>query len=724
MHTRRFSSLCILVAILIVGTTVPVMAQPAASQFVFSPTLPHFVQELRSVGPNGIPLAAPDGVRKWRGPMKADHYTIDMNQFTDTLHPDLPPTTLWGYNPRNAVGVVGAPASKHLGGIFVVQKDKPVQVTFVNNLPPAHILPVDTTLMTADLAQNRSVVHLHGGFDPWISDGIPTAWWDPQGGIGPSFINNSVLRPGQAVPANEAEFYYPNQSSARMQWYHDHVLGITRLNVGAGLASAYFIRDDYEAKVLVKQLGLPKFFENGGRELPIIIQDKTFEPVDNPNFPGAAKTAGSIWIPYIYDPTIWELAPGGLPLPVPSVVPETFGDTTLVNGTAYPKATVEPRRYRLRILNACGARFMNLALYEDDGTGKPDFAKPGPPWLVIGAEGGFLAKPVIVPSAPLIVTVDPATGDRSVDPANPGGSLITSPAERWDVIVDFNGQAGKKFIMWNDAPAPFPGGMARFDYPDAAGHGDTQSLMRFEVGQDSPAIPADPKLRITPALPLAGDRFSGIDKPLAGPNPAAAEGTMSWLTATTNPLPVPTRAGIVERWVTLNEGFDAFGRLEQLQGTNVITSIDPATGVPSFSLPFNATPTETPKAGTTEVWHLINLSADTHPIHTHLVNGQIISRQTFDVAAFTSPVGAAVGQARFPVLTGTPRGPLAVELGYKETFKAHPGEVTTFIAKFVLPKTPFTVPPSPRTGGLEYVWHCHILDHEEHDMMRPLIVLP
>ena len=329
---------------------------PAAigDTFAHSPALSKFTQELRDVGgPAGIPVAATDGTRRWHD-VTATHYTIDINQFTDTLHPDLPPTTLWGYNPTKGLGVVGTPTQRHLGGIIVAQRGKPVQLTFRNLLPNAHILPVDTTLMGADGAQNRTVTHLHGGFVPWISDGGAYAWWDPQGEKGPSFINNSVLRPGQHVPDNESEYYYPNTQSARMMWYHDHADGITRLNAYAGIATAYIIRDNFEAD-LVKHDGLPKYVEHGGRELPLVIQDKIFLPADDPTFPGSAKTAGSLWYPFVYDTNRWPLA-AGLPLPAVSVVPETFGDTMLVNGTVYTKANVDPRRYRLRILNACNAR--------------------------------------------------------------------------------------------------------------------------------------------------------------------------------------------------------------------------------------------------------------------------------------------------------------------------------------------------------------------------------
>lgn len=712
-----------LVPVALLGAAICLGNVPGASadSFVHSPPLQKYAQELRGVGPGGIPVAVPNGTKKYLGgAVKADHYTIDINQYTDQLHPALPVTTLWGYNPENALGVTGIPTQKHLGGIIVAQRGTPVQITFKNNLPNAHILPVDPTIMGADGAQNRTSVHLHGGLVPWTSDGGPYAWWDPQGNKGESFLNNKVLRPGEKVAKNEAEYYYPNDQSARMEWYHDHAIGTTRLNAYAGVASAYIIRDKFESEVLVNLLGLPQFVEKGGRELPLVFQDKIFEPIDNNDFPGSAKSAGSLWYPYTYDHSRWDVSDPNLVQPPVSVVPEMFGDTMLVNGTAYPKATVDPRRYRLRILNACQARFLNLQLYEDNGQGEPDYGKPGPNWLVIGTEGGFLATPVSVPSGvPMKRVLDPISNTMMVDPADPGGSLITAPAERCDAVIDFNGKGGKKYILCNDAPAPYPMGDDVNDCPSVIS-GGTRVLMRFEVKADGKAIAKDPPLFIFPGLPVAGLPISGIDPPLAGPNPKEPAVLLNWNLLPLAPLPIPTRPGIKVRQLTLNETFDDFGRLIQMEGTNEPTG-KLVTGETDFSKAYCDPATEVTTAGATEVWQIANLTGDTHPVHFHLANAQLLSRQPFDVAAYQA---TKKNKKAFPVLTGPARGPLPVELGWKETIKMNPGEVTTVIMKFDLPYTPFAVPPSPRTGGCEYVWHCHILDHEEHDMMRPLVVMP
>jgi len=651
----------------------------------------------RGVGPGGIPVAAPDASP---APVTGvTHYTLGINQFTDQVHPTLGPTTLWGYQPARPLGG-GSQPQKHLGGIIVGQKGVPIQLTFNNNLPPTHIIPVDISIPGANQAQNRSATHLHGGFVPWISDGGPHDWFAPDGSHGLSFLNNAVLNP--RARNNQAEYYYPLQQSARFLWYHDHAWGITRINAYAGIATALLIRDNFE--IGLKNLGLPEFVEAGGRELPIIVQDKIFVAPDiltvDPAWTGPTDS-GSLWYAHQYDTDRYgKLGPASAgPPPAVSVVPEFFGDTMLANGTVYPQVTVEARRYRLRILNACNARFLNLQLYVDDGSpngitlntqGNPlnapavNAATANSNFLVLGAEGGFLPNPALVPSNV------PFNGTTI------GGSLLVAPAERVDLIFDFSLHAGKKIILYTDASAPFPGGDPRNDYfpglnvnknpvnlMTPAGYGpNTREIMRFNV---IPATGTDTPLHITTATDLTQG-----NEPLLVP-----------LGVTALPPGVPVRQ------LTLNEAFDEHGRLIQLLGTN--TALVPG----AFGRPYMSTPTEIITAGSIEVWQIANLSADTHPIHFHLVNAQIISRQKFAVTSYKGT----------PNFQGPPVAPGPEERGWKETIRMNPGEVITVIMQFKLPVTPFAVPRSPRTGGNEYVWHCHILEHEEHDMMRPLIVI-
>jgi FtsP/CotA-like multicopper oxidase with cupredoxin domain len=683
------------------GTPIPGAQWPGIAKYATS---------LRGVGPAGIPVAASDGVSAVTG---ATHYSLRVAEFADHLHPSLGPTTLWGFNPSIALGG-GLQPQRHLGGIIVATKGKATQLTITNTLPAAHTLPVDVSIPAiggfsdalgrfGGSGYNAVSTHLHGGFVPWVSDGGPMAWVTPNGNIGPSFMQAFMRSLNPALGTGQAEYYYPNQQTARLMWYHDHAHDITRLNAYAGIASAYIIRDSFEGSL--RNLGLPDFVEAGGREIPLVVQDKIFvgpdiaiaDPTWSAVTTAKSQTVGSLWYPHVYEKNRWKFT-GNTVMPDPSCIPEMFGDTMLVNGTVFPVASVEARRYRFRFLNACQARFLNLQLYIADASrdgvtfsnqGVPLNA-PGPGFLVIGTEGGFLPKPVSVPAT---------------QPFNPGmltaglPSLLTAPAERWDFIVDFSGLAGQSVVLYTDAPAPFPMGDPRNDYfagnqngvTTKPGYGpDTRILMKFNVvGASS----TDPQLTITTGTDLT----SGLDPFLVPPGIAVQNGVVN--------LP----PGTPVRQLTLNETFDSLGRLIQFVGPNTLNAMIPGT----YGREYMDTATETPRAGSTEVWQIANLTGDTHPIHFHLVNVQVLGRQPFNVGKYTGT----------PIYTGPARNPDPTELGWKETVRMNPGEVTTVIMRFDLPATPFVVPSSPRTGGAEYVWHCHILEHEEHDMMRPLIVI-
>lgn len=687
----------------------------AAWAFSQSPTtIPLFGTALRGIGTIGV--AAPDPTA---APVTGvTHYTINIDQFQDAgVCPALGATTLRGFNPTR---LLAGQNNRHLGGVLVGHKGVPIQLTFRNNLPGGmHIIPNDLTLPGANQGNNRTAVHFHGGFVPWISDGGPFDWWDPGGKRGVSFLNNQVLNPGAAP--NEAEYYYPLNQSARFGWYHDHAYGITRINAYAGIASGLLIRDAFELN-LVNQ-GLPNYIEAGGSEIPLVIQDKIFV---GPNIAAVdptwsavspATTPGSLWYAHIYERDRWKLqgnaGGGNLVPPDPSVIPEFFGDTMLVNGTTFPKAAVEPRRYRLRFLNACNARFLNLQLYVADRspngitlnalgnpTNAPAFCNPTPgnsyAVLQIGTEGGFLPKPALIPTN---VPFNPLLPLKS--------SLVVAPAERPDILIDFRAHPGQSIILYNDAPAPFPMGDPRNDYfplwnatgntggnpvnaLTPAGFGpNSRILMRFDVALGITPGTEDKPLTITTSTDLSG----GIDTPLV-------------------PFGVSTPPpGVPVRQLTLNETFDAFGRLIQMLGTLV----PPGSPSAGFGRMYDSPATEVVKAGTTEVWEIFNTTADVHPMHFHLVNVQLINRQPFQV----SSLGSTQGNVNFTGPT-TPAEPN--ETGWKETVMMFPGTVTRIIMRFDLPAVPFVVPASPRTGGNEYVWHCHILEHEEHDMMRPLVV--
>jgi spore coat protein A, manganese oxidase len=680
-----------------------------AHAFATSPSLKKFIQPLRNPLTGGIPLAASEGVKSFTSPYalagswRASHYTIDIGQFEDQLHPNLPNTTrLWGYGQNFSATDSGW--TKHLGGIIVAEKGKPVQITFQNRLtrngtptgaPRANIIPVDTSIPGANQAQNRTAVHLHGGFIPWVSDGGPFDWWAPDGTHGASFLNNAVLNPGASL--NQAEYYYPNNQSARLVWYHDHAHGITRTNAYAGVASAYVITDSYEAQ-LVSANYLPGPLDP--RTLYLVFQDKVFyNEANDPAYAGLVQSGakrGDLWYAHTYDTSRWDRDITKPAPPDPSVVPEFFGDTILCNGTVYPYVQVEKRQYRFRMLNACNARFLNPKLYYAKGASFPDSTeintlKEGPAFIQFGTEGGFSPTPVML------------NGPKQL-------RLVMAPAERGDFIVDFRDvPAGSVLILYSNAPGPYPSGDPRTDFypgnpqtPTAApGYGpNTRTLLQFQVVDR--VGPADPQISLpstlTPTDPFILTQTPGVV------------------------TPIPTSIGgqpVGFRRLTLNEDFDSYGRLIQYLGTDVVTSTPP----PLFGREYTSSPaTEVVSSGAYEVWEILNLTGDVHPIHFHLVNVQILSRQRFDAVNYS---GGA------PRYTAAAIAPDANELGWKETVRMNPGQVIRVFMKFDLPAVPFTIPTSPRSASMglntrktnhEYVWHCHILEHEEHDMMRPLVV--
>lgn len=662
-----------------------------------SQNLRKWIQPLRGLGPSGIPVMSSIPDPAFAG---AQLYQVTAGEFEDQLHPDMGPTKLWGYWDTTD------PVKRHLGGIILARRGVPARIRFTNTLPESSIIPVDTTLPGANQAQNRIAIHFHGGLVPWICDGGPFDWWTPGGpgyATGLSFLNGpgSVLDniPGSPMQPGQADYFYPNDQSARLGWYHDHAHGITRINAYAGLASAYLILDAInDAYVAAGKIpGLAS-------TIPLVFQDKVFVNentlVTDPTWADVARpdvqSPGSLWYEHIYDPAVFELEDGIRPLPNPSCIPEFFGDTMLCNGTVYPYVTVEAKRYRFTILNACNARFLNINLFRakprtpegivlDPLTQFP-MNPPGPAMIQIGTEGGFLMKEVKINSP------------KPFNPLTLTGNLILAPAERADVIIDFTKNAGDEIIIYNDAPGPFPGGGPDTDYylgnplnpiqPLPGTGPDTRQILRIKV---VPASTRDSQ----PGGPILDPML--VDPPLLVPPPKGA-----------NPMPpLPIPAGVFVRDLSLNENFDQYGRLAQLLGT-----LTPKEGGEGLGREYLDPATETVPAGSVEVWRIFNLSADTHPIHFHLVNVQVLQREAFTGDGVETPI----------VLGGMPRGPELNEVGWKETVQMHPGEVTTVIAKFDLPVVPFAVPESPRTGGHEFVWHCQILEHEEHDMMRPLVV--
>jgi spore coat protein A, manganese oxidase len=727
------------------GATAYLAGSRRAQAFQQSPTnLRKFIIGLPGLGPGAkneigqyIPVAAPNKKLFYGN----DFYTLVAGQYNELMHPDLPKQTrLWGYADLTPLwspsGIMSAPSTtaglrldfQYLGPLIAATRGRAVRLTMFNLLPPIHPLPVDTSANFPEAKgfPNKICVHLHGGLVPWISDGGPFAWFTPL--LGPKGPDYPLQTPDMPRIPGAFNYYFPNDQSARLLWYHDHAIHLTRLNAYAGMAAGYLISDDAEA-------GLVNSFVIPSSPIPLIIQDKGFK--SKWDWWGAP---GDLWYPSAYEgpPTQslpsstytdvigcapnnqtvpcgtgrWErdTAPGTLPLPFPSCVPEAFFDTITINGAVFPYLSLPAKRYRFLMLNGSQARFFNLQIYKKDNspdgitlqpTGELDnngnpvlrpSNPPGPAFIQIGTEGGFLPAPVLFSSGGN-VNSNRAMG-YNLDPTSPtfGNAtrynLVLAPAERADVIMDLRGFENSTLVVYNDAPAPFPGGDIRYDYfvgaPDLTGIGgapaprpgkspNTRTLMVIKVGATAPD----------------NMTFTQTVNALATNLPIVFRQTQ--------PPPL-NPAGVPVRQLGLYEATDQYGRLTQMMGTL------------AGPLPLTAAPTEMPVEGSTEVWQIFNFSGDTHPLHFHLVNVQVISR-----APFISPTSI-----------GPERPPDPNEAGWKETVRMEPAEVIKVIMKFDLAKVPFKVPLSTRTGvkGHEYVYHCHILEHEEHDMMRPLIVLP
>ncbi|HEX9024244.1 MAG TPA: multicopper oxidase domain-containing protein [Geobacteraceae bacterium] len=747
-----------------------------ALAFQQTPGLTKFRSALPNLGPAGIPVATKD-TATFPG---SDYYQLVAGEFRQVMHPDftdpakpayIPGFTgskLWGY-----ADDVNNPNQRYLGGLIIASKDRPVRLRMrnglVNNSHPVAVDQLPDLAMPGEAGKfNRIATHLHGGFVPWISDGGPFTWFDPNGNYGPSAKDGSgnvISIPDMGTPPSGCfDYYWPNQQSSRLMWFHDHAHNLTRVNAYVGLATGYLLVDD----VMTKLINV-KVIPDLSHTIPLIVQDKSFIGPGGNTQPGGVGDPGDLWYPSVYEePPLPSFNPAGggtgrwdrqpaspaQPLPLPSAVPEFFADTIVINGECYPSLTVERRHYRFLILNGSQARMFNLQLYYADNTGTDVALVPlkdslgntvldpnnlpimvpstplGPQMTQIGTEGGFLPFPVALNTKPKPVRFDnnplsPTFGNATQF------NLLLGGAERADVIIDFsNVPAGSKLILYNDAPAPFPGGDPRNDYftgqPDWTSIGGT-------AGPTSKAM--GPNTRTLMQINVV-NRVGAADPPSMSLLQKLAAFQLPSMLCPLPPISILSKSTAVRtRYLTLNEDFDVHGRLIQMLGTNVTTGLaaSPPSGLfvtdpVTFSRGYMDAVTENPKAGAIEVWKIVNRTGDTHPIHFHLVNVQLLSRQAIDIAGFNAkaasvPVGTAVDPTPF-LVPNTLRGPDPNERGFKETVRMNPGEMVTVIMKFDLPKVPFQYPQSQFTGGYEYVWHCHILEHEEHDMMRPLVIQP
>jgi len=470
------------------------------------------------------------------------HYTIALSEFRQKVHRDLPPSVLWGFDGQTP------------GPLIVAERNRQTTVEWLNRLPERHRLLVDHSLDGAgtDVPEVRTTVHLHGGHVSSENDGYPEHW----------------VRPDE-----KQETVYPNRQPGATLWYHDHAMGITRLNAMMGLAGMYLIHDPAE-----DGLKLP----TGAYDVPIVIQDRSFDARGQILYPvGANRDAP------------W--------------VPEFFGTHLLVNGRVSPFFNVEPRRYRFRFLNASNARVLQLSLVPEQN------------FIQIGSDGGLLAEPVV------------------------RGELVIAPGERVEAIVDFQGREGRRLMLVNHAPAPFPSGGG--PVPGLAMQFRVNHPVRQEV--DSSRIP---------------DTLLSV--------PRLAE-----------------KDAVKIRTLKLLEEMQ--GKMPHRMLLDGRRFMDPVT--------------EDPVNRTTELWEFVNTTPDAHPIHLHAVHFQLLDRRAFDLRRYRQTSEVIFSR---PPIQAPPE-----ERGWKDTILCPSGQVTRILI-------PFNGEPG------RFVWHCHMLEHEDNEMMRPFLLRP
>jgi bilirubin oxidase len=488
--------------------------------------------------------------------------------------------------------------------------------------------PTFTTTPSSYTGPVPIVTHVHGAFVSDESDGYAEAWYLPaarnipagyftEGSFYDHFKEKFRHKYGVEWTPGSAMYQYPNHQRAGTFWYHDHTLGLTRVNVFAGPAGFYILRggpgDDVDgvlpgpAPALGDPLGTRYY------EIPLAIQDRAFNPDGSLHYPDSRADFDDFpgpYIPFSDISPIWN--------------PEVFGNVMVVNGRTWPRLAVEPRRYRFRVLNGCNSRFLILKLASDPLAPRP--VTPVLPFWQIGAEGGYLPAAVELPQ------------------------LLMGPAERADVIVDFTGlPAGTELFLINEAPdEPYGGGIPGTDFepadPEAAGQ--VMKLIVVPLGRPDPTTPADQL-----GLP---------EREVLGPEIRTRQVSLNEEDSEVLPDVGPREAllGIV----------DDMGMAMPMMWSDLIT--------------------ENPGVGDTEIWEIHNHTMDAHPIHIHEIMFEVVNRE--------------------PLHSGEVRDPEPWETGLKDTVIAYPHEMTRVKARFDLP-------------GL-YVWHCHIVEHEDNEMMRPYYV--
>ncbi|GFO54067.1 multicopper oxidase [Geomonas sp. Red276] len=623
-------------------------------------------------------------------------------------------TTTWGYDVNGVfLGIYGptVEATKGTQLTFNYSNDLRAEINGQKGTGPyltKHLLQVDPTIDGTNMGEPecRMVPHLHGGDVEWTSDGHPNAWVanDPAvQALWAAPADPSMGFPGRPSTNKQPPYLYPNSQEACTLWFHDHSMGITRLNAYAGVAAFYLIKDPaVEGSGNLANLPKGRYanpvvpsLQSDEFDLPIVIQDKDFADDGSLVFPTFNNLSD-----YTY--AALHDANGNV---IPSLRPEMFGNVITVNGKAWPYKNVKTQAYRFRILNGSDSRVYNLWLQDKD-TGEvitPELAESVAPtldWPVvqIAAEQGYADHGVEV-----------ATG-----PGHNG--LLVPPGARADIIIDFGHPVfkGRNIVLRNDCPAPFGGQFGPdAEDPTTIDAKTTGKIMLFKVANT-----------VGTPSPLVAETGSGS---IMQPGSLVPYGTFPHLT--------PDRAA-GPRYLDFQERPDpAFSFLDPTTG-QAMPRIQLLLNDRLFSDPI----TEMPQLNSTEEWVMINTTPDVHPMHVHLVKFEVVEKGYLDTVnfpgVFTRADGIAMPKVANPAAFvpdaepggaagSAPAGSLYRLADNEKTIwkdivmvppAGTPGPGTVVNPGYVKIRMTF-----PRIGT--YMWHCHILSHEENDMMRPFMVM-
>jgi spore coat protein A, manganese oxidase len=590
-------------------------------------------------------------------------------------------TTVWAYELADATtGTVTVSGHTHGAGLaeiynptFLTSTNVPINVTWMNMLPATggHFLPVDTSIMMGMGAMMTDpdmlpiVVHLHGSHAASIYDGFPTQTLT-QMGMDP----NMPMPPG-TVMSSAATYTYDNSQESAMIWYHDHSLGYTRLNVFAGLEGGYMI-EDQNRRALNAAGVLPDTL--GANDTSLLIADRSFTADGQLYFPGAAADdplPGHAGIVSDVLPPDYAALGGTFP----TAVPEYYGDFIMVNGTAWPHAHVGQGQAMFDLVNGSDSRFYTLGV-----------DNPNVKVILLGTDGGLLPHPITI-----------INGDGVLDP---GEQIIFAPGDRLQLMFDFsNVPLGERVHLINTGAAYEP-----FKGMDSDGHlrpgydGD---------GNEAPVIGATLADSVGQIMEF---RVSSTVTPWHSTAPLDDSTVLNSHYTVIDPT-----SATVTRKLGVFETTDQFGRIMPVIGTaEVRTDFQGNTHV--GALGWDAPVTELVQLGSTEIWEFYNTTADAHPLHLHLGEYQVLGRYQISsvdtngdgiiLDGYNNDLGDLIDTRSD--LAGT-QNLYAEDTGNQDTVWVGPGEALRIIMKF------------DRPG--DYVWHCHILSHEDHDMMRPFQVL-